>query len=199
MQAMNRSTLLVTFSAAVLAAHPVAAQDPPRVGLVMAFPAAIGVVWNVSDRVTVRPEAMFVRSSSESTFTLSTLGTTTASLVTTDSWQVGAGASALFYLGKPDALRTYVTPRFAYTRSNSSSPTIPGISLADTVASNYLVSGSFGAQFAVGRRFGVFGETGLAYTRSRASAPGSSIARPDTTSTSVGLRGGAGVVLYFGS
>src|SRR5581483_1699657 len=153
-----------------------AAQDAGQVGLTMGYPASIGVIWHVSDRVAVRPEISLQQIASMSTSVTTVTNTTQT---TTDQWAVGVGASALFYVHRWDALRTYVSPRFVYTRNastNVGSLTAAATSSAIIVFPNtspqtteftqqsYFVSGSFGAQYAVGAHFGVFGEVGFGYS-----------------------------------
>ena len=81
---------------------PAFAQDSPKVGLVMGYPAAISVVWHASDQIAIRPEITFAASSSSTT----ALGLDLES----DQFSVSPGVSALFYLAKWDAVRTYVSP-----------------------------------------------------------------------------------------
>jgi hypothetical protein len=115
-----------------------------------------------------------------------------------ETWQVGGGASALFYLGKPETLRTYVAPRLTYTRNSINSPAGLSGTIGDSVTTFVLFSGSFGAQYAMSRRFSVFAETGMAYQRSKSSVTSSAFFRPDTTASTVGPRGSVGAILFFG-
>src|SRR4051812_40532108 len=76
------------------------AQDAPKVGLSMGYPAAIGVIWHVTDRLALRPEMSVTKSASEfigSSITFSSGGVpvTTTTTTTTDAWQVSAGVSGL--------------------------------------------------------------------------------------------------------
>src|SRR4030088_2665279 len=79
------------------------AQDTPRVGISMGYPAAIGVIWQITDGLALRPEISVQKSSTEFTeslsFGLSAGGTpdttTAASTSTSDLWQVSVGLSAL--------------------------------------------------------------------------------------------------------
>jgi hypothetical protein len=177
----------------------------------MGYPAAVGVIWNVADRFALRPEMTFVGTSSDSSLG-DVLGVGTGS--SNDGFQIGVGLSALIYLSRWDALRSYVSPRFSYSR-NKTSTTSTGSS-SETTSTSYLTSGSFGAQYSLGRRFGVFGEIGLAYTSTTItqslallqtiSFPGLPGA-PVTTTTALsgtvnhgktwGPRSGAGVIFYF--
>jgi hypothetical protein len=179
------------------------AQETGSVGLTMGYPPAFGVILHVADRVAVRPELSWSHNSSEVistiTITLQGISNTTSSRSTSDSWTVGVGASGLFYISKSDGLSTYVSPRLMYTRGASSttsstpSPITPNPS--EFTTSGYLASGSFGAQYALGRRFGVFGEVGLAYSRTKASNNLTVAGR--TTTHTVNTRTGAGVLWYF--
>jgi len=208
---MRRIVLFAVFALLALP-HPSAAQDMPRFGIVMGYPAQVALLWNVSDRLAIRPEINWSRSSNETTSTGDVLTfppglpvpvTTTT---TSEGWAVGTGVSALVYLVKSDALRTYVSPRFTYTRNSKTidlgfgrfigSPTA---TTTTTSTSTYSVTGLFGAQYKLAHRFGVFGEMGFGYSRGTGSPVASSITRSESTSTSVGFRSGAGVILFFGS
>ena len=115
-----RTMVLMTAITVLCLANPASAQDTPRMGITMGYPAAIGVVWQPTDRIALRPEVTLSKSSGESILTTSfTFGgttTTTTSVISNDNWQAGVGLSALFYLTGHDALRTYVSPRWTYTR-----------------------------------------------------------------------------------
>jgi hypothetical protein len=183
-----------------------AAQDNPRFGIVMAFPAEIGVVWAVADRVAIRPDVNWTHSTTETTVTsaiFGPLGVTTTSVSTTSrTTNVGAGVSVLILVLKRDALRTYVAPRFGYAWSSLdlSIPAVQGVVLpvpSGTTSSTYNVSGSFGAQYALGRHFGVFGEAGVAYGHTTQTPM--SILRSENRNTNTALRSGVGVILYIGS
>lgn len=84
------------------AAGTAEAQDAGRIGIPMGYPASIGVVWQLSDRVALRPELSVMQSTTDSTAVL-TIGTpagttTSTSRTSSDSWTADAGASALFYV-----------------------------------------------------------------------------------------------------
>jgi hypothetical protein len=190
-------------------AAPVRAQDDPRIGITMGYPAAVGVVWRLNDNIALRPDLTYQRTSSESlsTITLPSLSVVgvpnsspTTTVITTDSWSVGVGVSALFYISRHEALRTYLSPRWGYTWSSADGSS-SGVSILATLSNSHsqTVGGSFGAQYALSRRFNVYGEVGLGY--SRTTLPGSDvlgvITRTETTTSSLATRGGAGVVLYF--
>jgi len=170
----------------LLGASAAAAQEPSKVGITMGYP-AIGVIWQVSERVAVRPELSLSFGSTASTTALPVQGVSVDRETT--SWSTGTGVSVLFYLPKSDNLRTYVGPRVGYTRSSSDTD-----SLAST-SSGYSVAGMFGAQYSLGRRFSVFGEVGVGFSSQKSGS--SSITTFDIRSHSVGTRTGAGVILYF--
>ncbi len=187
-------------------AAPVRAQDDPRIGITMGYPAAVGVVLRLNDRVALRPDITYQRSSneSESILTIQSFlvpnSTSTTNVTTTDTWSVGVGVSALFYISKHDALRTYLSPRWGYTQSSadSSSSNVPLLAvLSDTHSQT--VGGSFGAQYALSRRFNVYGEVGLSYSHTTLPASNAleMISRTEATASSLATRGGVGVVLYF--
>ena len=178
-----RTAALILLVYGVGTAH---AQDDPRVGLTMGYPTSVGVLWHISGRVAIRPEIDFFRS------TLTTEGTGPLGPVSSKltSRGIRPGVSALIYVNRVDQLRTYVSPRFTFTSSDSSDSNQPE-------SSTWLASGSVGAQHQLGSRFAVFGELGLEYSRFKTEfsvLPGLST----TTRTSrIGTRSGVGVVLYF--
>ena len=203
--AMRRIGLLAAITIGLFA--PAAfAQDDPRVGITMGYPASFGVIWQVNNRVALRPEVSAQKTSSEfiTTTSFSIGGTTTATTTTStnDAWQVGVGLSVLFYLTTHEALRTYVSPRWSYVRTsttNSSAGLPPPGQTSATVGNGNFVSGSLGAQYALGKRFGLFGEVGVGYSHSDSgpSFAGSGVISGQTTLRTLAMRSGAGVILYF--
>jgi len=195
------------------------AQETPRVGLVFTFPAAVGMAIKASDRITVRPDIGLSKGTSETTTTITVpilfpadaAPIATTRTTTTDSWSASVGLSAIVYLAAPDAFRAYVAPRFAYSRASTTLPlasiafdssgSIPTATTTTTTStsSNYEWSGSFGAQYALSRRFVVFGEAGPRYRRSTSSPFVSALTRTEGKAWSVGIQSGVGVILYFGS
>ena len=160
------------------------AQDSGRVGITMGYPASIGILWHVSERVALRPE-----------FSFTTMDSSSASLIGAESSfsSTGTGISALFSSPARDNLRLYVAPRFQYARTHGDSDT------TESTTNSYTFAGMFGAQYALGRRFAAFGEVGLGYARQSGSLLTSVVVATRTTSKSntFGTRTGIGVVLYF--
>ena len=203
-------TVVATLAAMMAFAGVASAQDAGKVGVTMGYPASIGVIWHVSDRVALRPEVALqqVSSTSTSTVTFTTLGpnglplsTSSTTTTTNDQWTIGVGASALFYIKQGEAWRTYVSPRFLFSRSTSDNvtsppPTSPIVPATTEFAQNvYFVSGSFGAQYALGSRFGLYGEIGLGYSYQTASS--SYALGGNSTGHTVSTRSGVGVLFYF--
>jgi hypothetical protein len=157
-----------------------AAQEAGQAGITMGYPASIGVMWHVSERVAVRPELSLTVTGS------STSGQGSSD---TDSWVLGTGVSVLFYMRKADSLSTYLAPRFTYTRNESNGFT-------DAGGTSYAIAGLFGAQYSLSPRFSVFGEVGLGFSRQESTA---TTGQTDFTSRSHALstRTGVGVVLYL--
>lgn len=214
MTIMTRALLTIT---AVLVPVIGFAQDTPKIGVTMAAPSAIGILWQISDRIAVRPEVTLSRNSSESS---QNQPVGSALLTNDDSYAIGVGIGALFYVGKWDALRTYLVPRFSYTKSSTSATidtnAILGPTSSESSASNYQTSAAFGGQYTLGRHFGLFGEAGFSYTRTNTSASTTftstvtSIANGVITQTSrvqttgsstrvnaVSTRTAVGVILFF--
>jgi hypothetical protein len=165
----------VTALVLTLAPAPAAAQEAGKAGLSMGFPGSVGVLWHATPNLALRPELAFSFSSTEDDDS------------SVDSRSFGTGLSALFYLRRWDNLATYVSPRYAFTRSNQS---FDGPFLEDELTtSTHLLSGSFGAQYWLGDRFSAFGELGLAYSRPTGDG--------DRSAWSFGTRSAVGVVFYF--
>ena len=204
---MTRFLLGVSAAITLLLPAVAAAQDTPRFGLVMGYPAQVGVLWTVADRLAIRPEVNWTRTTTESVSTATVFngtGVTTTSITTTSSSNaIGTGVTALFYLTHRDALRTYLAPRYSYAHTTTSTDLAPPLANVlppptETSASTHAVSGSIGAQYSVARHFGIFGELGLQYSHT-AISPASSIVRTDAKQTTIGLRSGAGVIVFFGA
>lgn len=176
----------------LLVSIPAAAQESGQTGLAVGSPGSIGIIWHASDAIAIRPDFSFSHTHSES-------GTPSGSK--SDSWGVGFGASALFYTGKiRDNVRTYVTPRFAYARTNVDSSASNVTLSARSHLNTYQYSGSFGIQFTPTRRFSVYGETGIQYATGESvfTTSGSGISSTGkSTNSTFGSRSGIGVVLYF--
>lgn len=178
-----RVSLIGCFIAALSATA--SAQDAGRVGLTTGYPGVIGILWHASDRMGIRPEFSFTKndSSSESAFTNAA----------SDFWSFGTGVSLLIFAPLRDNLKTYVSPRFAYTRTSGGGDT------AESTADAYFVSGAFGGHYALGQRFALFGELGLSYSHQTGSVTSSLAPTFHTTNRgdSISTRTAVGVVLYF--
>jgi hypothetical protein len=190
---MHRSCALAGIILLAVGAGTAGAQERGRVGLVLGYPASIGAIYAVSPRVAVRPEASLSWTAGEST----SPGTTVAS--TSRSWSVGVGVSALVYLGGWDGLRTYLSPRFSFTRNRSASEPVPGLSRSENRSTTYAAAGSWGAQYSLGRRFSVFGEVGLSYARQTSSYTSSlpNVLGTDSTANTVSTRSAIGAIVSF--
>lgn len=192
-EAARRCVVATLVTLGLLCANGARAQEPGNTGIVMGYPASVGVIWHASTNLAVRPEISFSTVSGHSVGTGSSVG------ADSDGWSVAVGVSGLFYFGKWDNLRSYVSPRFTYGRSTNDSmysDLAPIISSKNTV---YAFTGSFGAEYMLGTRFAVFGEAGFGYThqhntyRSGASASFQS----ESTNNSWGTRTAVGAIFYF--
>jgi hypothetical protein len=181
-----RRTPGLCFLLVAVVAALAAAQDTRKVGLTMGYPASFGVLWHVSDKMAIRPELSFGGSSSE------TIASSTD--IEGDNWSVATGASVLVYPRTYDHLRTYIAPRLSYVHSSSTSTSSSfTTSTLKTTTNAVAGAGLFGAEYALGDRFKVFGEIGFGFTHSSSKAE----AIPTTGSgNSWGTRTGIGVVFY---
>jgi opacity protein-like surface antigen len=170
----------------------------------MGYPSAVGLIIHVTDSLAIRPEFAFTQSSLETEVSSSAVR---LELNDSDIWSYGVGISALVYLSKDDDLRTYLSPRFAYSRSatDTTSPTSGSLPVVETEirGSTFSIAASFGAQYSLNRRFSVFGELGAAYSDSETtstSSGGSGVPfaiRISSSGSGWGLRSGVGVIWYF--
>jgi hypothetical protein len=169
------------------------AQEGGRVGVVMGYPASAGVIWHVSDRIAFRPEVNVSFTAGDSTASAGSV------LTTSSATAVGVGVSGLFYVAGKDDLRMYISPRFTYGRNSSSTESSPGGSRSENTSDNYSLAGSFGAQYALGKRFAVFGEVGVVYAwqTSIFSSTAANVIGNESTGSSVSTRTAAGVIVYF--
>jgi hypothetical protein len=202
---MSRATVAALFVLTVYASTA-RAQDEPRVGLVMGYPPAFGALWRLSDRVAVRPEITFTETA---TSTISNVlifqgipQTTITTASTGDNWAVGVGASALIYVSRWESLRTYVSPRYAYSHtssSNTSTSSSPLVSSPTTefTSISHSISGSFGAEYSLARRFSVFGEVGVVFAHNESANPTFTTSNSSSSGHSVAVRSAAGVMLFF--
>jgi hypothetical protein len=183
----------------VSAAAPATAQEAGDVGLTMGYPAAVGVVWHITDAIALRPDVTVSTSSTESTSTTSGFGggATLVSTTTSTSWTTAVGLSALFYLKTIDRVRLYLAPRAAYLRTTIDiDDDQPLAGTFDNESDGFVAAGAFGAQFNAHERFAIFGELGLQYT-SQTSTSAFALTRNRSENRTAGLRSAVGVTLYF--
>jgi hypothetical protein len=184
-------------------AVPARGQERGQVGVTMAYPTTIGVIWHISDAIAVRPEFGFAWTSND------------ASATTSSSTTFSVGASGIFYVKKWESLRAYVSPRYAYQHGSNSAnfdlasvlppsiilpPSLTLPSLQTTVTNTaHSASGAFGAQYTLHQHFGIFGEIGAAYAHTTSSVPGfvTSLISTSTTGNAVAVRSSVGAIFYF--
>jgi hypothetical protein len=193
-----RANVLGVVMATAMAA-PAAAQERGDVGVTMGYPAALGVVWHVTDRVALRPDVSLTWTSSESTNTL-TVFPGVAPITSTsavESQSTSLGLSALVTLHRSDRFRLYLVPRAAWVRSTVDlDGGLAGEATVDTTTDGWLASGGFGGQVAVHDRFAIFGEAGVQYSSQQATSSLTTSRSRDETRT-FGLRSAVGVTVYF--
>jgi hypothetical protein len=200
----------------VAMARPAQAQTPDHpFGASVAFPGAIGVIWQPAKRLALRPDFRFTYSS--------TSPEETPGIANTDNhaWTFGTGISALLYIRADAPFRVYVSPRYAYKHGTSEiTTTIPLLSLlpslpsfpislppgiapaftssVDSRTNEHSVAGLVGGEYRVGERFGIFGELGLAYAHVSSKTSQQILdATLDSSSWNVGTTSAVGVNLYF--
>jgi hypothetical protein len=180
-------TEFLLFAVSLVCARPAVAQTDRAIGVTMAYPASVGLLWRASENFALRPELSFVHTSTEQDASLPTGGVELSGSGTS----LSVGISALFYLAKWDMLRAYVVPRYAYSRSTSESEgPFTGRDL-EIRTTGHTGGVSFGAEHALGERFAIFGELGLAYERATTEVT------TELRRRSFGTHSGVGVVFFF--
>lgn len=192
-----RLLLALVVCVSVVAARPAAAQPSRTVGVTMGYPAGIGVLWHVTDRIALRPDVVLSRGTTDTT---SRSGNTVIATNSQTDWTASAGLSALVTLRDIDRLRLYAVPRLAYVRAETSdagsSGGLSGLGGLESSTDGVLASGAIGAQYGLGDRVAVYGEAGVQYQRQTYESNfGSS--RSTATLSQVGLRSALGLVVYF--
>jgi hypothetical protein len=170
-----------------------AAAQSGQLGLSIGYPASLGVLWQPSALVGIRPEFTFDLFNAEST-SVSQLGTARFS---TDNRLVGVGLSTLFRVYREENLSLYVSPRYVHRRGKTT--VVQDVPANVFVGGNddrkirgHSISGSLGARYELGARFAVFGELGVDHSREDTTDPAT-----ESRITRTGIRSGVGVVLYL--
>ena len=183
-------SLVLAVTAIVTFACDAAAQSG-QLGLSIGYPAALGVLWQPTALVGVRPEFTFDLFNADST-SVSRLGT---SRFSTDTRLVGVGLSALFRVYREENLSVYVSPRYVHRRGTTTVvQDVPAnVFVAgsdDREIEGHSITGSLGARYGLGARFGVFGELGVDHSREDTTDPAT-----ESRITRTGIRSGVGVVV----
>ena len=97
------------------------AQQKGQKGITLGLPGSVGFVWHVSDSFAIRPEASvsFMSGHSNPTEVNEFLVDPVSASSSGSAW--GLGASALFYVHRKDAVSLYLSPRFTYSRTSTTS------------------------------------------------------------------------------
>ena len=100
---------------------------------------------------------------------------------------------------KYDNVRTYVSPRYTYSRISTTShftPPTQGIAVPDLKITGNTNggAGTFGAEYTPGSRFSVFGDVGVAFARATTSSSGLTASK--TSGYAWGTTAGVGVIFY---
>lgn len=171
----------------LVGAASASAQNTRKTGIVMGYPAAVGLMIPMGENVAIRPELTLTATHSKSSGSSFTFDS--------DSWTIGTGVSVLFYTSTHDRLRTYFSPHFSYQHVSSESEA-SGVTNSSTESNGnaYGGSGSFGAQYDVADRFSVFGEVGFGFSRLSTKSDNSPT---KVTSTGWGTRSAVGVIFFF--
>jgi hypothetical protein len=212
---MQRLTFLclVVAAAIVAGATDAQAQSDRRFGVVMAYPASIGLQWQAAGNLAIRFDGNYRQTTAETTFEQD-ITVSIFSIVRVPDFEISTasttrntdlGVSVLIDVHKSDLLRLYLAPRAGVVIERTEFETrVSGLSPADLAALTFPADEAstmysphagiaFGAAHEIGSRFRVFGETGATYARG--TIEGRTIGK--ASRSTFGLRGGVGAVLLF--
>lgn len=194
---MRWSVVAAVALSILMSPSPADAQPARTIGVTMGYPAGVGLLWHVSDRVGLRPDVTVSRGTTDTTTTASGFGGPVSTTSSQSDWTVSTGISVLVTLGEVDRLRIYAVPRVAYLRAKTSNDASTG-SLGNygSTTDGVIASGGIGAHYRLGDRVAIFGESGVQYQR-QTFETGYSTARSKATLSVVGLRSALGLVVYF--
>ena len=208
----SRRVWLAACALLLFASTPSLAQQPPSLGLTAGYPATVGVLWQVSDRLALRPDISWNWGSTESTTSID-LGTAIPAVTlenSSDNTTVVFGVSGLFTLRHSGPLRLIVGGRVGYSTGDSTStsqsvsfssgpsiaPSLP-VTISRTTKSEsngYAIAGLFGGQYALGERAALFAEVGPSYQSSKQT---SELPVNEARTHSTGVRSAVGLIFYF--
>ena len=168
--------LYTTVVAALLTcaiASPVAAQDKPF-GITFGYPVSLGALWQVGERMALRPE-----------FTLGYSNEVNEEIsLTADGWRFGIAAGAVLSLYRDKPRHLYAVPYYEFRRRNITlsqpvsypdplRPEIPTLATIEvnTHSNEHTVAGLIGIEFHLTDRSAVFAEVGPGYRKSIRRAP----------------------------
>jgi hypothetical protein len=197
---MKVAWAIVVMTVAMACSRPAAAQDE-TLGVTMGYPTAVGVLWQVSDAVAIRPELSWLHRSADN-------GDDGFTASTSDASDFGVAISALLRLRQWGQVRAYVAPRFEANRTSLETtyelrvlfpPGIAPVSeTTETTITNYVGGASIGVQASPAPHFGIFGEVGLMYARGKTSSNSLLDSSSSTNrSNGVAIRSAVGVILFF--
>jgi hypothetical protein len=206
MRVFVRVAIMCVFLA-MASVRPAFAQEAGSIGLSIGHPAAVGFVWQVTNRIAIRPEVDLVLGGSSYSFGVYAFpfpGIDGSSTTESETWTLGAGVSALFTVYQAENLSVYVAPQYSRfgTRSEQfETITVGGVSTSSpperSTSSGHTFSGSLGVRYRLGERFGVFGEAGVTQDREDVASPYSIGSSDDASYSLTRLRSGVGVVFWF--
>jgi hypothetical protein len=170
---MKKAFLFVGIIAWASVATTARAQDKGQLGVTAAIgfgpgdgSGSIGVLYHLSKSVALRPSFGYSRSELDGGFFDSGMGDLMSGSGST-STQWSAGLAGLFFLTRKDGLSTYVGASAAYgrlTHEEAFVPVRPAMGAGDTRTDDGTVVRAFlGMQYAVAKRFGLYGELGVRY------------------------------------
>jgi len=185
---MRTERVFATLAALIVSACPAFAQDGGKVGVAMAYPAAVGIVWHATDAIAIRPSVTYGGSSTE----------TTTTATGSSGWNVGTTIAALFYVKKYDSVRTYISPSYRYSHTSTTIHPASGSAspIGDLTSTGNMNggAGTFGAEFTATTHLRIIGEVGFAF--SHVSQKSMIVSTTTLNGKAWGATAGVGLVFY---
>lgn len=179
------------------------AQERGQVGIAMGYPGTVSVIWHATDTIAIEPKISFLQSSTdsrvESRLTINGVVVTSSEVTTAqDGWSVSPGFDLRFTVGKWDNVSAYVAPGYTYLRGSTTIVTATDSPFATILSETrkystrgHDVRGMLGVQYTPHRKFAVFGQFGVRYSRSEQRLGN------DITTRLIGNTSAVGAILYF--
>lgn len=177
------------FVSTILISIPLSAQENElgkgKVGLT--FPST-GIIWHLSGRVALMPNAGYI------------YGWADSNLYSATNRSLGVGASLRFYAWEWKGIHLFVSPKYSFNRNSTTSDSAPPTGSPTTstsVGNGHAITGAWGLQYPISSRVSIYGDYGVSWSRSTSSHSPTTSLSDNSRSSSVRTGGSWGLILYL--